>query len=223
MVSVVLHAGAAAALLLPWAGRGRGPVQAPPIEVELIQASTAGAAAPPADAPARQPTSSVTPTPAAAVAADPAARQAPPLPAPQPEATSALTAPSPAAPQAAPPAPAAATETNLGNGGQDLADLDSRSDDIVPPRPDSRFRNLPPAYPTEAMRHHLEGTVRLVVHVSTEGVPILVELAGSSGHPSLDKAAVDAVGRWRFRPAMAASGPLPFDYPLDIHFVGDGR
>lgn len=134
-----------------------------------------------------------------------------------------MAVPSPAAPHAAPPAPAAATETNLGNGGQDLADLASRSDDIIPPRPDSRFRNLPPAYPAEAMRHRQEGTVRLVVHVSTDGVPILVELAGSSGHPSLDKAAVDAVGRWRFRPAEGAAGPLPFDYPLDIHFVGDGR
>ncbi len=134
-----------------------------------------------------------------------------------------MAAPSSAAPQAAPPAPAAATETSLGNGGQDLADLDSRGDDIIPPRPDSRFRNLPPAYPMEAMRHRQEGTVRLVVHVSTEGVPILVELASSSGHPSLDKAALDAVGRWRFRPAVGAAGPLPFDYPLDIHFVGDGR
>ncbi len=73
------------------------------------------------------------------------------------------------------------------------------------------------------MRRRQEGTVRLIVHVSTEGIPILVELAGSSGHPSLDKAAVDAVGRWRFRPATGLAGPLPFDYPLDIHFVGDGR
>ena len=222
-MSVVLHAGAAVVLLLPWAGRGRGPVQAPPIEVELIQASTAGGAALAADAPARQPAPSVKPAPDAPPAAGPAARPAPPLPAPQPEAAPASAAPSPAAPQAAPPAPAAATETNLGNGGRALADLDSRSDDIIPPQPDSRFRNLPPAYPAVAMRRRQEGTVRLVVHVSTEGVPILVELAGSSGHPSLDKAAMDAVGRWRFRPALAAAGPLPFDYPLDIHFVGDGR
>jgi len=207
-------------LLLPWAGRGSGPVQAPPIEVELIQASTAGAAAAAADAPARQPAPSVQPARAVPPAAAPAAHPAPPLPAQQPEAASA--SPAQAAPQAAPPAPATA-EINLGNGGQDLADLDSRSDDIIPPRPDSRFRNLPPAYPPKAMRRRQEGTVRLVVHVSTEGIPVLVELAGSSGHPSLDKAAVDAVGRWRFRPAMGAAGPLPFDYPLDIHFVGDGR
>lgn len=218
-MSVVLHAGAAAVLLLPWAGRGSGPVQAPPMEVELIQTSTAGAAAPPANAPARQPAPSARPAPATPPAADSAAAEGPPLPAPQQEAASAT----PAAPQAAPPAPATATETNLGNGGQNLADLDSRSDDIIPPRPDSRFRNLPPAYPPEAMRRRQQGTVRLVVHVSTEGIPILIELAGSSGHPSLDKAAVNAVGRWRFRPAMGAAGPLPFDYPLDIHFVGDGR
>ena len=111
----------------------------------------------------------------------------------------------------------------MGNGAQDLADLSARSDDIVPPRPDSRFRNLPPAYPAEAMRRRQEGTVRLVVHVSADGTPVLVELAGSSGHPSLDKAALNAVRQWRFNPAMGATGPVPFNYPLDIHFVGDGR
>ena len=221
-LSGVLHAGVAA-LLLPWPGGGRGPVRAPPIEVELIQASTAGAIAPPAGATAGQPGPPGQPAPAALPAADPGVQPSPPQTPPQPEAEVAAASPPTAATQAAPPA-RAATEVNLvGNGGQDLADLSARSDDVVPPRPDSRFRNLPPAYPAEAMRRRQEGTVRLVVHVSTEGIPVLVELAGSSGHPSLDKAAVDAVGRWRFRPAMGAAGPLPFDYPLDIHFVGDGR
>lgn len=210
-LSAAVHAGAAAALLLPWTGGSRLPARAPPIEVELIQASTAGRAAPPTDASAQ--------AEAPAPAAQPAPTAPPP---PQRDAEAVPVPPPPAARPAVRPAPAPSA-VNLGNGGQDLADLNARSDDVVPPRPDSRFRNLPPAYPAEAMRRRQEGTVRMVVHVSANGIPVVVELAGSSGHPSLDKAALDAVGRWRFNPAMGAAGPVPFDYPLDIHFVGDGR
>ena len=55
------------------------------------------------------------------------------------------------------------------------------------------------------------------------GVPDLVEVAGSSGHPSLDHAALAAIERWHFRPAQSETGPVPYTVPLDIHFVGDGR
>jgi len=102
-----------------------------------------------------------------------------------------------------------------------LADLNARSDDIIPPRPDSRHRNLPPAYPADAMRRRQVGTVHLMIHVTADGIPILVEVAGSSGHPSLDQAAVQAMEQWRFTPARSAAGPVPFSFTLDIHFVGD--
>lgn len=235
-LSAAVHAGAAAALLLPWAGGDRLPVSMPPIEVELIQVSTAGAAPQPVAEPAAQPAPAAPPAPSPATqpsrpssaisppSATPpeAAPAAPPRPASSQSAASQPATPQPAAPQPAAPrtAPAPAA-VNLGNGGQDLADLNARSDDVVPPRPDSRHRNLPPAYPAEAMRRRQEGTVHLTIHVAADGIPILVEVAGSSGHPSLDQAAVQAVERWRFTPARGAAGPVPFSYPLDIHFVGD--
>jgi len=235
ILSAAVHAGAAAALLLPWAGGGRLPVPMPPIEVELIQSSTAGAAPPLAAEPAKQPALAAAPAPPQpSQATQPSARASsavPPPPAP-PEVAAAASSQSaasqsaasqpapaqPAAPRTAVPAPAA---VSLGNGGQDLADLNARSDDISPPHPDSRHRNMPPAYPAEAMRQHQEGTVHLTIHVTADGIPILVEVAGSSGHPSLDQAAVQAVERWRFTPARSAAGPVPFSYPLDIHFIGD--
>lgn len=239
-LSAAVHAGTAAALLLPWAGGDRLPVPMPPIEVELIQSSTAGAAPQPAAEPAVQPVPAAPPAPSPPSRAAQPARPSPVAPPPSaapPEAASAASpqsaasqpaasqpaAPQPVAPQPATPRPAAPAlaAVNLGNGGQDLADLNARSDDIIPPRPDSRHRNLPPAYPADAMRRRQVGTVHLMIHVTADGIPILVEVAGSSGHPSLDQAAVQAVEQWRFTPARSAAGPVPFSFTLDIHFVGD--
>jgi len=239
-LSAAVHAGTAAALLLPWAGGDRLPVPMPPIEVELIQSSTAGAAPQPAAEPAVQPVPAAPPAPSPPSRAAQPARPSPVAPPPSaapPEAASAASpqsaasqpaasqpaAPQPVAPQPATPRPAAPAlaAVNLGNGGQDLADLNARSDDIIPPRPDSRHRNLPPAYPADAMRRRQVGTVHLMIHVTADGIPILVEVAGSSGHPSLDQAAVQAMEQWRFTPARSAAGPVPFSFTLDIHFVGD--
>jgi protein TonB len=53
------------------------------------------------------------------------------------------------------------------------------------------------------MRKHLEGEVLLRVRVGTDGLPLAVEIARSSGHRVLDDAARRTVlAQWRFRPAM---------------------
>ena len=194
-VSGILHA-FIILLFLPHAGAAGPAAQIPPVEVELVQVSTAGA----------QPTQAAAP-----------ALQAPPAGETPPGAEP---APPPAAPSQ--PRPAAAA-VHLGDGGGSDADMNVTSDDVVPPRPDSAFRNLAPAYPAEAIRGRQSGTVRLLIHVGITGVPDLVEVAGSSGHPSLDQAALTAIERWRFRPAQSETEPVPYTVPLDIHFVGDGR
>lgn len=61
----------------------------------------------------------------------------------------------------------------------------------------------PPAYPRDAERRRLEGTVMLQVLVGTDGRPLEVLVHASSGHRSLDEAARNHVlKRWTFRPAM---------------------
>lgn len=60
--------------------------------------------------------------------------------------------------------------------------------------------NPPPAYPQLARRRGLEGTVELDVLVNRLGRAAEIRLAASSGHPLLDRAAVKAVGTWRFLP-----------------------
>lgn len=65
-------------------------------------------------------------------------------------------------------------------------------------RPTPLAHNRPPAYPVLARRLGYEGRVVVRVRVSADGAAEEVVLAGSSGHDSLDRAALDAVRGWRF-------------------------
>ncbi|RKE37889.1 protein TonB [Paraburkholderia sp. BL23I1N1] len=71
------------------------------------------------------------------------------------------------------------------------------------------LRNPAPAYPGVAQQRGWQGTVMLKVHVLASGRPDHVGLASSSGHESLDEAALEAVTNWRFAPARR--GALPVD------------
>jgi len=71
-----------------------------------------------------------------------------------------------------------------------------------PPSFGVRYLDNPkPAYPMLARRRGLEGTVRLEVRVSAEGIPTAVKVRESAGHEALDDAATTAVWHWRFVPA----------------------
>ena len=59
-----------------------------------------------------------------------------------------------------------------------------------------------PAYPRNALRSGASGDVQLRIEVGADGVPTEVEVVGSSRNRDLDRAAVQAVRRWRFQPAM---------------------
>ena len=53
-----------------------------------------------------------------------------------------------------------------------------------------------------------QGQVRLDVHVGADGGVIDVQMRESSGSPSLDRSAMQAVRKWRFRPAMVDGQPV---------------
>ena len=66
----------------------------------------------------------------------------------------------------------------------------------------ARYRETPkPNYPESARRKGREGTVLLRVLVDHEGRAKSVEINQSSGDDALDRAARDAIQRWRFIPA----------------------
>ncbi|MGH8162946.1 MAG: energy transducer TonB [Rhodanobacteraceae bacterium] len=68
-----------------------------------------------------------------------------------------------------------------------------------------------PEYPAEAIRQHLTGSGVFALHVRADGSIEQVETIHSIGHPSLDRAAIAAFRKWRFR---AHNGPLVFRVPI---------
>lgn len=76
----------------------------------------------------------------------------------------------------------------------------------------------PPRYPSQALRRGERGTVVVRVDVGPDGVPTSTGIANGSGSRLLDRAAVDAVRRWRFRPAHANGQPTVGTTTVTISF-----
>jgi len=75
-----------------------------------------------------------------------------------------------------------------------------------------------PEYPRRALRRGIEGTVLVRVQVGPDGVPTSVSLVESSRSRDLDRAALDAVRRWRFRPAQLDGRPTVGSVVIPIDF-----
>ncbi len=75
-----------------------------------------------------------------------------------------------------------------------------------------------PNYPREALRRGLGGTVRVEVNVTADGRVERMDLAESSGDRFLDRAAMEAVRRWRFRPAMRNGQPVAATVVVPLEF-----
>jgi len=75
-----------------------------------------------------------------------------------------------------------------------------------------------PRYPTQSLRRGESGTVMVRAQIGPDGVPSDVEVANGSGSRYLDRAAVDAVKRWRFRPATQGGQPTTGTVMVPIEF-----
>lgn len=170
------------------------PPAAPPpsAEAEATEAEAAEAKPPeppaqaaPSDSPPAEPQSGET-APAEAPTESAALPAPPPRPAPPPA----------AAPPSAPRGQADARAS--------MAPLVIRSSDWG-----GRIgNNWLPEYPQAARANNLEGTVRLEVLISRDGKPRRVRVVRSSGHASLDEAALRAVWLWRFKPPRYEGLPV---------------
>jgi protein TonB len=76
-----------------------------------------------------------------------------------------------------------------------------------------------PSYPSSARRLGVEGTTLLRVYVAADGRVSDVEVDQSAGHPDLDRAAAEAVRRWKFEPGRRGSEPVGMWVRLPVHFV----
>ena len=104
---------------------------------------------------------------------------------------------------------AAATSETVGGEGENRGEEGGLSRDYVGPDFNvSYFSNPEPDYPSLSRRLREQGLVKLRVHVTVDGRAGEVTLHKSSGFERLDRAALDAVRRWRFRPAQQAGKPV---------------
>lgn len=172
-----------------------------PLVVDLVQVDL-----PPPDEPPPPPLPPSTPLPPTRVVqpeivAPPTIVQVPAPP------SQVQTAPEPAPPQTvvvvprstAPSAPAAPIKVD---------DLSSRMIVATPPR-----------YPVPSRRAREQGTVALMVLVGTDGAVKDIAISRSSGFERLDRAALDAVRRWRWSPTMYDGKAVMVRGIVEIPFV----
>lgn len=78
--------------------------------------------------------------------------------------------------------------------------------------------NPSPQYPAAALRAGVGGTVMVRAELDANGQPVDVDVIRRSGNRDLDRAAVQAVRKWRFEPAMrngkgvASTVQVPVDF-----------
>ena len=102
---------------------------------------------------------------------------------------------------------------------------DSRSPNVssapvsLPSAADPRFNNPKPPYPIASRENGEEGRVWLSLCVSEHGAISRLQLAQSSGHPALDRSALNTVTHWKFHPARQNGAAIPYCYRLPIVFV----
>jgi TonB family protein len=85
------------------------------------------------------------------------------------------------------------------------------------------LRTTPPVYPEEARKDRLEGDVIVKTVIDEQGKVQNPTVQRSSGHPSLDQAALDAVAGWTFQPATLKGKPVAVHYHLTFNFKVDDK
>jgi protein TonB len=83
-------------------------------------------------------------------------------------------------------------------------------------------RNPQPVYPLMSRRMREQGEVVLRVFVTAQGDPREIQLKKGSGFARLDRAAQEAVHRWKFIPAKRGNRPVDAWVNVPIEFRLEG-
>jgi protein TonB len=96
-------------------------------------------------------------------------------------------------------------------GGDDAfgGDLDS------PPTP---VNKLQPIYPSSLLSKGIGGRVLITCTVDDTGRVAATSIKQSSGHPDLDKAALNAVNKWKFKPGTKAGRKIKATCVVPFNF-----
>lgn len=76
----------------------------------------------------------------------------------------------------------------------------------------------PPSYPKEAQQQNIGGMTVLIVDVAATGSVIAAKVKRTSGSAQLDAAALEAVQRWLFKPAMKNGKAIESQVTVPIEF-----
>lgn len=86
-----------------------------------------------------------------------------------------------------------------------------------PPQPTSK---VPPTYPSSLLSKGVGGRVLVTVTIDATGKVVGTRIKQSSGQPELDKAAINAVNRWKFKPGtkggkkVKSVAVVPFNFEV---------
>jgi len=76
-----------------------------------------------------------------------------------------------------------------------------------------------PNYPSQARRRNQQGVVLVEVRLDERGQQRSLNVLRSSGVESLDRAALEAVAKWRFRPETTGGQAVPSRVQIPIQFA----
>lgn len=80
-----------------------------------------------------------------------------------------------------------------------FADAFDTSELQQPPKASTRF---PPRYPDKLKKKKIQGRVLVSAVINESGQVTEAKVKESSGHPEMDKAAVKAINKWKFKPGI---------------------
>jgi protein TonB len=83
------------------------------------------------------------------------------------------------------------------------------------------LKKVPPEYPKEAYKKHIQGTVVLHGVISKEGE--VAEVSVVSGDPMLAPAAIDAVKQWKYKPYLLNGNPVEVETQFQLNFTLSGN
>ncbi|HVS00364.1 MAG TPA: M56 family metallopeptidase [Thermoanaerobaculia bacterium] len=85
------------------------------------------------------------------------------------------------------------------------------------------IHTVPTVYPAEARKDRIEGTTIVKAVIDEQGEVQDPVIEKSSGTPSLDQAAIDAVSQWKFKPATLHGEKVAVEYHLTFNFTLDEK
>ena len=75
-----------------------------------------------------------------------------------------------------------------------------------------------PIYPESAKAAGAQGTVLLYAVVGMDGRPLQLQVLNSQVNPDLARAAVEAVGQWRYQPTLLNGETVEIDTVITVNF-----